>query len=914
MSDAVIMKRRASWIARIVLMLGITVLCAQAQLAPNIFEQPKSVTEAVGGNVAFLTLATTGSYQWRKNNEPLSGATDSTLFLPGITAGQAGNYSCVVTNTVGSVTSNTAVLTVIPSFSAGNVVDLSFDPRALLDSPPRVAIAQPDGKIIIGGSFLLFNEGVPQFGLARLNADGSLDSTFTPPFTSGGYFSTLALLPDGRLLAGGDLAPTAGFTASHVVRISANGAIDPTFRAVVATVPLQVHAFADGRVLVVDGSEFITRLNADGSTDASFGRTPLVIEFLDSQPNGQPVIIRTANARIDAATILPDGKVIVAGSASFYGRTRGPVVSFTLRRLTTAGAEDGTFAAYREERGNTRDIQALRVLAQGRIMVCWDGVARSLSNAGVRDASYSSTGFLKSAAIAADGSVTAFTTVDRGPMELWRLTPEGTINQHFRLFGTDAPADVKTLLPLADGRVLLAGEFTQLYSVARRRLAVMKPAFDVKNRPSLVRVVQSPSGPVRAGEPVSATVWATGSPPLTYMFSGASSVAGNSMMFANPQPTQRGVGVEVTGAGGVRVGGSVLWEVVPSAPFVRQQPSSISNARTRDAVMLSVTVGGNDPRQYQWFKDGLAIPGATGSTYSVARVTLADRGSYTVVVRNDLGLVASVPVSVNVTDLARLTNLSTRAIVGSGEGIIITGFVVAGATPKRFLLRGVGPALERFGVAGFVSNPRLALLNSSGVTIAENDDWRGITVPDEANRVGAFALDDASGDAALVATVSPGNYTVQVASADAGTGVGLVEAYELDQEPGRIMNFSSRVLVGTSGAIAIAGITMQGTAPTRFLIRAIGPGLAGFGVQNVLTDPVLTLVDSTGAIIATNNDWGGGPALTGAFTATGAFPLAAESRDAALLVNLAGGSVTGLVTGANNGTGVALLEVFEVPE
>jgi hypothetical protein len=128
----------------------------------------------------------------------------------------------------------------------------------------------------------------------------------------------------------------------------------------------------------------------------------------------------------------------------------------------------------------------------------------------------------------------------------------------------------------------------------------------------------------------------------------------------------------------------------------------------------------------------------------------------------------------------RLVNLSARAQVGSGDGILIAGFTLSGNVPRRVLVRGIGPALAGFGVGGVLANPVLSLFRGA-TRVQQNDDWGGDpTLAAAFTAAGAFALGDAgSRDAALTAVIAPGSYTVQVAGAAGGTGVALIEVYEL---------------------------------------------------------------------------------------------------------------------------------------
>ena len=122
--------------------------------------------------------------------------------------------------------------------------------------------------------------------------------------------------------------------------------------------------------------------------------------------------------------------------------------------------------------------------------------------------------------------------------------------------------------------------------------------------------------------------------------------------------------------------------------------------------------------------------------------------------------------------------------------------------------------------------------------------------------------------------------------------------------------------VGTGANVAICGIAVQGDKPRQFLIRGIGPALTGFGVNGALVDPLLTLTSATGATVATNDDWesaGNAADLIASAAKAGAFTLPRGSKDSAVLISLAPGNYTGLISGANGTTGIALLEVYEVP-
>jgi hypothetical protein len=270
----------------------------------------------------------------------------------------------------------------------------------------------------------------------------------------------------------------------------------------------------------------------------------------------------------------------------------------------------------------------------------------------------------------------------------------------------------------------------------------------------------------------------------------------------------------------------------------------------------------------------------------------------------------------------RLANLAARAMVGRGDQILIPGFVVTGFQSKRLLIRAAGPALSAFGVSGSLGDPSLTVFNHSGAAVAANDDWG--TAPNigelmaVTNKVGAFAFSAGSRDAAVLVTLQPGDYTVQARGVNDTTGIALVEVYDA-QDAGsssRLINIAARAQVGTGADVLIPGIVIQGNSPKTVLIRAVGPGLSAFGVTDVLANPRLRVFRAD-QVVQENDDWdqaGGSAAgqIVAASRKAGAFALPVGSRDAAVLVTLPPGSYTAQVSGSDGGTGVALVEVYEV--
>jgi len=273
-------------------------------------------------------------------------------------------------------------------------------------------------------------------------------------------------------------------------------------------------------------------------------------------------------------------------------------------------------------------------------------------------------------------------------------------------------------------------------------------------------------------------------------------------------------------------------------------------------------------------------------------------------------------VSLDGTPSSRLVNLSFRGEVGTGADILIAGFVTSGSGSKNLLVRGAGPALTQFGVAGALANPQLTLLNSVGAQLNSDTNWGGGTSLTQAfAQVGAFPFPANSADSALLEPLGVGAYTAQLAGVDNTTGVGLIEVYDADTgtPPARLANISARGGVGTASSVLIAGFVVSGSGPDTVLLRGIGPSLAQFGVAGALPTTQLTLFDGNGNVIAGNTGWGGDPVVFAVMSEVGAFALSTTSADSALVYSLPPGNYTVQLSGVSGATGVGLIEVYEAP-
>lgn len=421
---------------------------------------------------------------------------------------------------------------------------------------------------------------------------------------------------------------------------------------------------------------------------------------------------------------------------------------------------------------------------------------------------------------------------------------------------------------------------------------------------------------VTAGSDVTLSVVATGSPAPTYRwrFNGAD-IAGATeatVRFLNvPLAAAGNYSVVVTNSAGSATSANAVLTVNPlpagSTPVIVSQPLGYTVGPGATATLSVVATGPS--LRYEWRKDGAIVPGVTTAALSLPNVTLANAGSYTVLISNGAGTVTSAPANVAVAaGESRLANLSVRANLGASQTLFV-GFATNGT--KNLLLRGIGPRLIDFGVTGAYADPRIELYDERSVKFAENEDWNA-SLASAFGPVGAFPLNLGSKDAALQTSIS-GPRTAWLKGPD--SGVVLVEVYDAGSgSVARLVNVSARNLVGTGDDILIAGFVVSGSVAKTLLIRAVGPGLTRVGVDAnaVLVDPRLEIYTGNPAVkIIENDNWA--PSLASVFSSVGAFSLDANSRDAALLVTLPPGAYSAQVSGVSGSTGEAIVEVYEVP-
>ncbi len=1031
----------------------------------------------VGGS--FSAVGTTPfAYFVRLNGD---GSLDST-FNPA----PNGEVTCVAQQSDGKIvacgyfsaveTSATTTLTArsdIARFNTDGTLDTAFNPD--LNGPPLAIVILSNQQILIGGSFTNITPSttgttVAINGLARLNTNGGLDTTFNPNPNS--TVTSLAVQSNGQYLVGGNFTqflpnpvinPTTGaqtgttFTANYLARVNTDGSIDTTFNPYPNSSVTSIALQSNGQV-VIGGSfsalnpnlasntisrDFVARINSDGTVDQTFD--PVlnsgvnVVDVLQDQSilvagnfttvqSGGAVLVGGAFgtvggvaapnlARLNADstpdstfTANPDGPVNAITSQAAGGYVIGGSFAHAgglgysnLFRLNAAGALDTTFNP-----GANGAVNAIAEQTNGSLLVggtftsiggqAVQNLAR-LSASGTPDASFTPAvnGTVDAVVVQSNGQVViggAFSSVDgQAVANLARLNADGTLDAAFNpapngsvtavtlqvdgslyvagaftsiggqalpyvahlssagivdsTFSAGPNAAVNAVAVQEDGKIVLGGAFTTVGGESRYELARLSapgPVFEsitMSADQSTISWVQSGGAPafaaVKFEESVDGSHWTTvgqASPvsQTTWTLTGLTALS--------TQPYYvRATGVtpssQFSSSGLVQIVQIVNIIAIPtitsSSSAIATSGHPFSFAVTTAYAATSFSASG--------LPAGLSINPSTGvisgtptgsGTYTVSLTATSAAGSsvssLTIAVGNS-GTATFTPAATSSAN--RLLNLSSRNEL-TGSQVLIAGFVVSGSANKQILLRGVGPGLAAFNVPNTLATPELQLYNSAGALVSQNSSWGGgSTLAATFAQVGAFSLPANSADAAILTSLAPGSYTIHVFDPSGKGGVVLTEVYDASASPltdaDRLINISARGPVSSGAGALIGGFVVGGTSTKSVLIRGIGPGLAAFGVTDAIPDPVLTVYDSSGNVVAQNLIWttqtssgADQPSvvaqdIVNANASVGAFALNGQLSDTAVLVNLQPGAYTFQVTSASNTAGEALGEVYELP-
>ena len=351
-----------------------------------------------------------------------------------------------------------------------------------------------------------------------------------------------------------------------------------------------------------------------------------------------------------------------------------------------------------------------------------------------------------------------------------------------------------------------------------------------------------------------------------------------------------------------------LWRVSADGELLQKWSAG---ERFRSAPVLAngrVTIGSHDGKVYTFDLAGLEP--ASGPSFPWPQYRHGPR-------RLGRATIEVIGRTVDASPLnpGRLVNLSVRNRTTRGVDALIAGFVLEGAAGKPLVVRGIGPALNGFGVENALAETTLEIFDkrSTSVPIAFNSGWTNAS--GDGRELGAFSLTAGSADSVVRANFGSEPYTARVRprTEATGAGVALVEIYDAATADinSRLTNLSARTRLAANSDVTV-GFVITGDTPRTVLLRAIGPGLTKFEVPDALSDPRLILLTGQTEEVG-NNDWRGLESVRAAAETGGAFPLDNLSADAAFITTLPPGPYTARVTAANQQSGIVLIEVYLLP-
>ena len=465
--------------------------------------------------------------------------------------------------------------------------------------------------------------------------------------------------------------------------------------------------------------------------------------------------------------------------------------------------------------------------------------------------------------------------------------------------------------------------------------------FDTKGN---LIITDTGNNTIRVASPSGTVTTAAGTPGVT----GNADGTGPFAAFNTP------TGVAVDGTGRLCVTDSYNDLIRVGTPgvnlIISQEPESQAVAAGATAVF---SCGASGATSYQWYLNGVpladgprgtsTVSGSQGPLLVISRASAVDAGTLTCTASGPAASSGSSAASLSVNEspgiAGHLINLSCRALAGTGANVLIPGFVVGGGSGSvPILIRASGPAIGMapFDVPGTLADPKVTLnksVNGANAVVAVDAGWDGnAEIAAAAAATGAFSWGTAATpDSALYQPLAPSPYSAVIAGAagTAGdTGVVLAEVYDASPPAAfvagvspRLVNLSTRAQVGTGSSVLIAGFVIGGNTSVTLLIRASGPAIAAapFNVAGTLADPRIELHQTVGGadtVLASNAGWGGNPEIATVASAMGAFSWGSgPTPDSALLLTLAPGAYSAIVSGAAGtagDTGVSLVEVYEV--
>jgi hypothetical protein len=719
-----------------------TLSVTAAPTAPTITTQPSSSSNVVGNAVSFsVSVSGTApfSYQWRKDGVPIGGATSATYSISSTATSDAASYTVVVTNGVGSVTSTSAVLTITAAATA------------------PIITTQPSSLSITAGAAASFSVAVS--GTSPFTYQWKKDGATINGATAASYTISSTSTVDG-----------ASYT---VVITNSMGSVTSNVATLSVASPAPVIKIQPSGLTINQGQNatFTVGLETTGSYNYQWkkdgvaivgatGSTLRLVNVIVAQAGSYSVVVTNNSGSVtsNAANLTVNSSLTITANPVSRAAGIGDTMSSAFSVTATAAA--GVNLSYQWRRDGVNIAGATSATLALASIKASDFGAYSVTVSSPTATITSSPAVLYRVSDPVVAPVITREpkgiTIKAGSSLILSVSASGSPapTYQWQLNGTAVPGATASTLVLTDILASQAGSYNVVVTNSAGS-ATSKSATVVINDGFGRQLNLSTLGYVGTGGDILIPGFV---------------VAGNGIKrllirAAGPALAQFGVSDVLVDPQLAVFKGSVEW-------------LSNDNWSSDAANAASVVTAGNSVGAFA----------LTAGSKDSALVASLDPGAYSIQVSGVGGttgkaIVEAYDLDAADPDKSRLVNLATRALVQSGAGPLISGFVVQGAVAKAVLIRATGPALAGFGVTGTLALPKLTVFDSTSTPIAENTGWESSGISDQiiaaSQSVGAFALTRGTADSVVLAVLPPGSYTAQVIGADGGSGVTLVEVYEL---------------------------------------------------------------------------------------------------------------------------------------
>ena len=791
-----------------------------------------------------------------------------------------------------------------------------FDPNAsgfptgIVDS----IVVQADGKILVGGSFGSIG-GQVRNDLARLDPATGLADSFDPHVIgSNSIIDSILPQPDGRILAGGNFTSIGGQTRRRIGRVDPMTGLADSFNPNVSN-GLFVYSLAvqaDGKVLA--GGLFST---VGGLTRNDFARVDPATgapDSFDPNPNG---VVRSL-------AVQPDGKILVGGGFTNIGarnRNNLALLNPDCPLSTPSPTPPATptpspwGCAWSMAAPYPTPVTGVAVASLGGKLYAFGGYspAGRINNAYQFDGTTWSPIASLPVALGGAAAVTdgIYIYILGGGLDLPMTT--NTVYRYEPIansYTVMAPFAHAVVYPVAQ---FLGGKIYKFCGDIEPGFAsITLEIYDIATNTwttgaSYPLVVNAMTGFVHGNfiYGVGGYEFNVGLTRKTYRYDPATNTWNDAAIADLPSERDSAAAVSYNN-GGVVAGGRVGINATFSSSVIVWDPTSNIWSDLPNMLGERLNMRGGVLNGSLYMVGGSSTSSATNDNQKLTCVPgPSPSPSQSATSPPSTPTPSPTPAPATPTPSVApptLGNISTRLRVEMGDNVLIGGFIVTGTQPKKVIVRAIGPSLASF-FPDALADPVLELRDSSGGLIRSNDNWRS---NQEAEIIATGIPPSNDLESAIVATLpaSSSAYTAIVRGVNNGTGIGVVEAYDLDRTvDSKLANISTRGFVQTGDNVLIGGLIVLGQNPLRVIVRAIGPSLPAPGA---LIDPTLELHDGNGALIASNDNWRSDQEAE--IIATGIPPT--NDLESAIVRNLMPGNYTAIVRGVNGGTGVALVEAY----